>query len=141
MKRVCTPNSTLKIIFFAIHIITKFKVCEQNYFLSNFWVHIFKSVGYRKLANIRKSMQIRMPVVPKKIKKCLSIFWLKWVYHKLYIFQFQIFDTNWPSLLYRDARPAGRVRCLESTIPRTKNRAAKRFNSQVRQNTLPFLAL
>ena len=25
---------------------------------------------------------------------------VKWVYHKPYIFQFQIFDTNWPSLLY-----------------------------------------
>ena len=24
---------------------------------------------------------------------------VKWVFHKLYIFQFQIFDTNWPSLL------------------------------------------
>ena len=43
-------------------------------------------------------MQIRKPVVPKK--KCLPFFWVKWVYHKLYIFQFQIFDTNWPSLLY-----------------------------------------
>ena len=28
------------------------------------------------------------------------LFWVKWVYHKLYIiFQFQIFYTNWPSLL------------------------------------------
>ena len=26
---------------------------------------------------------------------------VKWVYHKLYIFQFKIFDTNWPSLLYK----------------------------------------
>ena len=41
-----------------------------------------------------------MPVVPKKnVKKCLSIFLVKWVYHKLYIFQFQSFDTNWPSLM------------------------------------------
>ena len=31
----------------------------------------------------------------------MSFFFLvKWVYHKLYIFQFQIFDTNWPSLVY-----------------------------------------
>ena len=46
-------------------------------------------------------MQIRMTVVPKKnFKKCLSIFLVKWVYHKLYIFKFHIFDTNWPSLLY-----------------------------------------
>ena len=36
----------------------------------------------------------------KNFKKCLFIFLVKWVYHKLYIFQFQIFDTNWPSLLY-----------------------------------------
>ena len=27
-------------------------------------------------------------------------FLLKSVYHKLYIFQFQIFDINWPSLLH-----------------------------------------
>ena len=42
-----------------------------------------------------------MPVVPKKFFfKCLSIFFLvKWVFHKLYIFQFQICDSNWPSLL------------------------------------------
>ena len=82
--KVCTPNSIL---------------LKQNYFLSNFWLHIFKSVEYRKLANIRKSMQIRKPVVPKNFKKCLSILLVKWVYHKLYIFQFLIFDTNWPSLL------------------------------------------
>ena len=44
-------------------------------------------------------MQIRIPVVPKKFKKGFSIFLVKWVYHKLYIFQIQIFDTNWPSLL------------------------------------------
>ena len=37
----------------------------------------------------------------KKFKKCLSIFLVKWVYHKLYIFLFQIFDTNWPSLMYK----------------------------------------
>ena len=35
----------------------------------------------------------------KKFYKCLPIFLLKWVYHKLYIFPFKIFDTNWPSLL------------------------------------------
>ena len=36
-------------------------------------------------------------------KNCLNafpFFLVKWVYHKLYIFQFQIFATNWPSLLY-----------------------------------------
>ena len=46
-------------------------------------------------------MQICMPVVPKKfIFKYLSIFLVNWVYHKLYIIQFQIFDTNWLSLIY-----------------------------------------
>ena len=58
---------------------TKFKVLKQNYFLSNFLLHIFKSVGYRKLANIRKSMQICKPVVPKKkfnkIKNAFPFFW------------------------------------------------------------------
>ena len=35
-------------------------------------------------------MQICMTVVPNKfLKKCLSIFSVKWVYHKLYIFQFR----------------------------------------------------
>ena len=37
----------------------------------------------------------------KKLNKFLSIFWVKWVCHKLYIFQLLIFYTNWPSLLYR----------------------------------------
>ena len=41
----------------------------------------------------------------KKFKKAFPFFWVKWVYHKLYIFQFQIFYTNWPSLLYRHKNP------------------------------------
>ena len=45
-------------------------------------------------------MQICRPVVPKKFKKISFHFLVKWVYHKLYIFHFQIFDTNWPSLIY-----------------------------------------
>ena len=36
----------------------------------------------------------------KKKKMPFHFFLVKWVYHKLYIFQFQIFDTNWPSLVY-----------------------------------------
>ena len=54
------------------------------------------------VANIRKSMQICKQVVPKKkeIFNAFAFFWVKWVYHKLYIFQFQIFYTTWPSLLY-----------------------------------------
>ena len=60
------------------HLITKFKVLEYNYFLSNFSVHIFKSVGYRKLANVHKSMQIRKPVVTNIFFfKCLSYFFGK----------------------------------------------------------------
>ena len=61
------------------------------------------SVGYSKLQNIRKSMQIRKPVVQKKIlKMSFQFFFLaKWVFHKLYTFQFQMFDTNWPSLINR----------------------------------------
>ena len=46
-------------------------------------------------------MQIRKPVVPKKIFfNAFAIFLVKLVYHKLYIFHFQIYDTNWPSLVY-----------------------------------------
>ena len=44
--------------------------------LSNFWLHIFKSVGYRKLANIRKFMQIRKLVLPKIVfKNAFLFFW------------------------------------------------------------------
>ena len=88
-----------KFIFFAIHIITNLKYLSKTT-LANFWLHILKSGGYRKLANICKSMQIRKPVVQKNFFfKCLSIFLVKWVYQKLYICQFQMFDTNWPSLI------------------------------------------
>ena len=46
-------------------------------------------------------MQICMPVVPKFFfKNVFPFFLVKWVYHKLYILQFQIFYTNWPSLTY-----------------------------------------
>ena len=66
-----------------------------------FWVHIFKSVGYRKLANILKSMQICSQLCQKNFfLNAFPFFSVKWVYHKLYIFQFQMFDTNWPSLMY-----------------------------------------
>ena len=34
-------------------------------------------------------------------KNAFPFFLVKWVYHKLYIFQFQTFDTNWPSLIYK----------------------------------------
>ena len=64
------------------------------------YICIFKSVGYRKLANIRKS-KFASQLCKKIILNAFPFFWVKWVYHKLYIFQFQIFYTNWPSLLYR----------------------------------------
>ena len=50
----------------------------KNYLLVNFRLHHFKSLGYRKLANIRKSMQIRKPFVQKN-KKIVSFtkFWVK----------------------------------------------------------------
>ena len=35
----------------------------------------------------------------KNLRNAFPFFWVKWVYHKLFIFQFQIFDTNWPSLI------------------------------------------
>ena len=41
---------------------------SNNYFLSYFLVHIFKNVGYRKLANISKSMKFASQLC-QKIKK------------------------------------------------------------------------
>ena len=61
-------------------------------------------------------MQIRKPVVQKKKKNAFPFFWVKWVYHKLYIFQFQIFDTNWPSLLYSMINVAGQIKWRQSQI-------------------------
>ena len=42
----------------------------KNYLLANFRLHHFKSLGFKKLANIQKSMQIRMPFVQKNIFFC-----------------------------------------------------------------------
>ena len=44
----------------------------KNYLLANFRLHHFKSLGYMKLGNIRKSMQIRKPFV-QKIKKLFPL--------------------------------------------------------------------
>ena len=62
--------------FFAfLHIFKKEEKFAHLQHIKNFWLHIFKSVGSRKLPNIRKSMQIRMPNLQrKKFKKFLSIF-------------------------------------------------------------------
>ena len=54
---------------------------------------------------------------PKKFFfNAFPFFWVKWVYHKLYIFQFQIFDTNWPSLLYSMINVAGQIKWRQSQI-------------------------
>ena len=95
-------------------------------------MHIFKSVGYRKLANIRKSMQIRKPVVPKKIKKnAFPFFLVKWVYHKLYIY-FSI-SNFWYKLtqpvmfMYRtvavvsNTRPGQLKSCIVKNVTGTSN--------------------
>ena len=42
----------------------------KNYLLANFRLHHLKSLSYRKLANIRKSMQIHKPFVQKNKKNC-----------------------------------------------------------------------
>ena len=54
----------------------------------------FKSVDYRKLAKIRKSMQICMPFVPKKFKKILTNYFYEMTLPQTGFFQFPIFDTN-----------------------------------------------
>ena len=55
----------------------KNEVLNKNYFSENFRLHHFRSVGYRKLANIQKSKQICMPFV-HKIKQIVSFanFWV-----------------------------------------------------------------
>ena len=55
---------------------TKFKVLMKNYLLANYRLHPFISLGSRKLANIQRSMQIRMPFVQKK-KNFFHIFLVK----------------------------------------------------------------
>ena len=42
----------------------------KNYLIENFRLHNFKSLGYRKLENVHKSMQIRKPFVQKIKIKC-----------------------------------------------------------------------
>ena len=78
---------------------TKFKVLMKNYLLANYRLHPFISLGSRKLANIQRSMQIRMPFVQKK-KKFFHIFLVKLLHHILLSAQFHIFDTIWPRLFY-----------------------------------------
>ena len=41
----------------------------KNYLLANFRLHNFKGFGYRKLANVHKSMQICEPFVQKNKKQ------------------------------------------------------------------------
>ena len=61
---------SLKKLLFATHVKAKFKLHKYNYVLANILHHFSKSVGYRKLENIRKSMQIRKQLVQK-------FFWVK----------------------------------------------------------------
>ena len=68
---ICTPNGTLKFHFFATHVKTKFKVYMKDYLLAIFRMHHFISVGCRKLANIRKCMQIRKSFVQNNSNFCL----------------------------------------------------------------------
>ena len=70
-----------------------------NYLFVNFRLHHFKSLGYRKLANFHKSMQIRKPFVPK-IKNCFHYKFLgKKISPRIVFIQFSIFVTIWPSLV------------------------------------------
>ena len=81
---ICTPNGTLKFHFFATHVKTKFKVHMKDYLLAIFRMHHFISVGCRKLANIRKCMQIRKPFVQKiTIFVFFLTFLVKWLHHNL----------------------------------------------------------
>ena len=74
--KVCKPNSTLKIYFFAITN-NKIKSTWVN-LLSVKFLSAYLSVGYRKIANIRNSMQIRKPVVPKQnLKNAFPFFFGK----------------------------------------------------------------
>ena len=62
---ICTTNGTKKYLFCNLAK-TKFKVLMKNYLLANFRLHHFKSLGYRKRANIGKTMQICKQFVQKK---------------------------------------------------------------------------
>ena len=73
----------------------------KNYFLANFRMHNFKSSGYRKLANVHKSMQIGTPFVQKNKKNCFLYKFLGKITSPQTVFsQFPIFITIWPSLIY-----------------------------------------
>ena len=100
--RVCTPNSTLKIYFFAKHI-----QLQNLKYLSK--TTVFQIVDYICTVSLKVldtgSLQIfenpnsQASCAKKIILNAFPFFWVKWVYHKLCIFQFQIFYTNWPSLI------------------------------------------
>ena len=67
------------LILIALRIMTKFKV---QYLSKITFYQIFECISLKvldtgSLHNIRKSMQIRKPVVPKNFKKCLSILLVK----------------------------------------------------------------
>ena len=60
---ICTTNGTLKSI--GLQPMSKQNLLMKNYLLTNFRLHHFKSVGCRKLANVRKSIQICKPFMQK----------------------------------------------------------------------------
>ena len=65
----------------------------KNYLLANFRLHNFKSLGYRKLANVHKSMQIRKPFVEEE-KNCFLYKFLGKITSPQTVFsQFPIFVT------------------------------------------------
>ena len=81
----CNPEHRL------VHIST---VIMKNYIFANFNLHNFKSLGYRKLANIRKSMQIQKPFVQKNKNNCFLYKFLgKITSPQIDFFQFPIFVT------------------------------------------------
>ena len=72
----------------------------NNYLIANFRLHHFISLGYRKLANIRKSMQIGKPFVQKNIFFCfLPNFLGKMTSPQPVKCSISNFYTFWPSLL------------------------------------------
>ena len=72
----------------------------NNYLIANFRLHHFISLGYRKLANIRKTMQIGKPFVQKNIFFCfLPNFLGKMTSPQPVKCSISNFYTFWPSLL------------------------------------------
>ena len=92
---MCTTNGTLKINFLqpCKNKFLKYSTYEKL-LLANFRLNHFKSLVYRKLANIRKYMQIRKPFVQKNEKNCFLYKFLgKLTLPQIVFLQFPIFVT------------------------------------------------